>query len=130
MIRIGDEYEDKGNVQNTVSAFVGYKDDKLSLGAEYNSQTNFGHAEDYDRSGISAFAALQATDKVAIFGRFDQVGNSTDTPVNADGNWYIGGVEYKILKNLKASLNAQSFQSEADGGDEYTYGFLSIDFKF
>ena len=43
----------KDNTQNTASAFVGYKDDKLTLAGEYNYQKNNKMKKDHNLTGFS-----------------------------------------------------------------------------
>ena len=128
ILRGVNEYKDNGIVMNSTTFFAGYSADAFTLGFEYNTTSNFGNADGIDRSGFSAYGSYNLSEKIAIFGRYDDVETSTVT--KADNSLIIGGVEYKILKNLKVAANAKHFEFKLDGLDSETFAFLNFEARF
>jgi hypothetical protein len=97
----------KNNLQNTLSFFTGYTDEKLRLGFEYSIQRNNRMINNHDLSGLSAFASLQVSEKLRILARYDRLGSETlandinPWNYNKDGQLFITGVEYAPVKGIK-----------------------------
>jgi len=127
LVRVGDEYETKGNAQNLLTLFAGYQGDKLTGGIEYNRQTNVAHVEDNTTGGVSAFAAFAVSDKVALFARVDQIEKEISQVTTTDYT-VLGGMEYTFSKNLRGALNVHRY--EYDGGTATMFGYASFDVKF
>lgn len=133
--------------QNTYAAFVGYKYNKLfQFGAEYNMQANNKYTMDMNMGGVSAYALVNVTPKLEIFARYDQLRSNnidvitedaegTVTVVNQawnlakDGSQIIGGVQYKVHKNVKLALDYQGW-TPADGSETESFVFLNTEIKF
>lgn len=130
VLRISDEYERKYNVQNTVSAFVGYNGQKFACGAEYDQQTNFGHADGLDRGGFSVFGVFNASEKVSVFARYEELATDGSLVRSDDGDYLIAGVEYRVLKNLRGALNYQGKNYELTTKSSEAFLYASIEVNF
>ncbi|MBI9035000.1 MAG: hypothetical protein JEZ03_11075 [Bacteroidales bacterium] len=136
-VRLYTDYVKSAYSQRTYAAFVGYKYEKLfSVGAEYNMMVNNKYRNDHNLDGISAYALLNATPKLEIFARYDQLasnefdknGEMVAWDLAKDGSQIIGGVQYKVHRNVKLALDYQSW-TPADGGDSKSFVFLHTEIK-
>ena len=129
ILRAVDEYIEKDSVaQNSIALFAGYVADVFSLGFEYNMQSNFKFGDGDDRSGISAYGSYDINDKFAVFGRYDML-DASSSP-GSEYSLLIAGVEYKLLKNLKAAVNIKNFDPKTSGVDSRTFAFLNLEARF
>ena len=131
------DYLEKAEAQVTIAHFVGYKNDKVSVGGEYNYQTNSGNKKDQTLSGFSVYGSYNITKVVQAFGRFDKltsvkVNGATDNwNKNNDGSLIIAGVQYKPIKNLDIALNYQGWLSDSDKEDsDKNYIYLNMQISF
>jgi hypothetical protein len=129
VVRVADEYEERVLSQNLTTLFVGYAGKKVSGGLEYNYQTNHKHIKDNHRGGISAFASVGIHSKMSLFGRFEQMATNGATVLANDGSYYIGGLEYRLNKNIKSAINLQGNDLEASA-DTNMFAFLNIEVTF
>ena len=124
------------DMQSTIAAFIGYEDDNLSAGVEYNMQMNNKIKKDYDFSGISAFASYQFTDIIEVFGRYDNLSSvkldGADDPWNIkkDGQTIIGGAEFTLAKGVKVAPNYQGWLPDQDGKKVTSGFFINVELKF
>jgi len=128
---------DKHVAQSTYSIFAGYKfSENYRLGLEYNIVTNDGWNEKNNKYGFSVYTTYQISEKVAFFGRFDQLASNilfeqTDSwNIAKDGSAIIGGIQYKPNKNIKLSLNHQGWISKVAGTQYQNLIFISAECKF
>ena len=54
-----------------VAAFVGYKNSRFSVAAEYNWQSNAKNVKGQAQSGVSAYASVQFNKSIGMYGRRD-----------------------------------------------------------
>ncbi len=111
-VRLYGDYMKKNDAQSTLSAFVGYKCKKGSIGAEYNYQSGNKMTIDHNFSGISVYGNYDVVKKLSVFGRFDnimsdKIGTSTSGWNTSDGQVYIAGLEYSPVKGIKIAPNVQ-----------------------
>ncbi|MBN1184363.1 MAG: hypothetical protein JXB49_18880 [Bacteroidales bacterium] len=124
------------DMQSTFSAFAGYADDKISIGAEYDFQMNNKVEKGKDLSGISAYASYQLTDMIEVFGRYDNLSSvkldGADDPWNIkkDGQAIIGGAEFNLAKGVKIAPNYQGWISSRNGEKAKSGFFINLDLKF
>lgn len=112
--------------------FVGYKNSKVSAGAEYNHLYNLGFIEDKSYHGFSFYSSIKVGSKSGLYGRYDltQSSQAKNYPSNwnkLDGQLTIIGFEYQIAKQLKVSPNFRN--NNPDRGKSQQYLFLSLDFS-
>lgn len=125
-----DDNVDALNDQNIIAFFGGYKCKNFSLGAEYNILSNYKFIDGKDLTGISAYATYNASKKVKIFGRFDNLSSDDDWNESKDGNLILAGVEYKPIKNLKIAPNFRTWSPKESGADNESYVYLSVELAF
>lgn len=77
------DYEDRVNDadRRTLQAFAGYQAAKLRAGFQWTEQKRTTVGEDVDLTILSGFAAVQASEKMWVFGRVDR-----NDDANPDGN--------------------------------------------
>ena len=128
------DYMGQDSAQQTMALYLGYRKDKLAVGAEYNYQLNHKRINGHDLSGISVYGSYLMK-KIRLFGRYDMLSSptlSTDTdPWNyaKDGELIIVGVEFRPIKGLIVTPNYQGW-IPADGGGVSHSAYLSLEIKF
>ncbi len=133
-------YADTSTVIN-MSFFAGYKiSDKLRIGAEYNIMKNGVKyskvAGDQDLTAISVFTTYSFTEKLEIFGRFDQVtsnklsGTDDVWNIKKDGSLFMGGVQYSPVKGVKTSLNYRYFKYTDSDINPNSMIYVNFEYKF
>ena len=122
--------------QSTISGFVGYTGSDLSIGAEYNYQSNTGRMDAKDVFGTSVYAGYSPSKKVKLFARYDNLSSNTlsgataDWNVAKDGQLIIAGLEYEPVKGVKLAPNFQSWNPASDTKPNITTLLLNCEFKF
>jgi hypothetical protein len=117
--RVYYDYKDKQSympsttkvAQSSFNVFVGYKSDKGTLAAEYNSQNGNKNTVDHNWSGMSVYGTLPFAKQFSAIARFDnltskKIGTATTGWNTAtDGQVYIAGVEYSPVKGIQITPN-------------------------
>jgi len=116
--------------QNTVALFAGYKHDIFSIGAEYNMLSNYKFADKKNMNGFSIYSTVNISKKLNVFGRFDGLSSKDDWNTKMDGNTIIAGLEFNPVKYVTISPNIQLFNPKADGADNISMAYLSVQIKF
>lgn len=118
-------------MQSTIATFVGYKKDKIAVGAEYNMQMANKGIEDQDWAGISAYASYDLSKKHQVFARFDQLSSKDDWNIaGTDVNVIIAGFQCTPIKNVKVALSYQGFQPADEGADMISSAFVNFQYAF
>jgi len=122
---------------NSIAAFVGYKTDKFSIGAEYNLQNNSRNLKKHNRKGVSIYGEYWITDKIGVFGRYDQLTSnkihSTDSYSwnrENDQSVSIGGLEYQATEKTFVSLNYRYINPEKTGGYPVNALYFNVQIAF
>ncbi len=122
-----------GDAVSSYSLFAGYKEDKWRLGAEYNKLNNAEKyskpAEDKELDGLSFYGTYVISEKVEIFGRFDQLTSNDNWNTSKDGNQIIAGVQVAPVKGLKFALNYQGYYFNNDAINTNSFIYLNAQFK-
>jgi len=128
-----------GDAITTYSFFAGYKESTWRLGAEYNVQNNAtkyaSPAANKDLDGFSLYTTYLISDKVEIFGRYDQLGSNTlsgdiqDWNYDKNGSQIIFGFQVVPVKGLRFALNYQGFTSDNSTIETTSKVFLNAEFK-
>jgi len=106
------------------AAFLGYKDNVLSVGAEYNYMKNASNTEDFNKSGLSFYASGKVSRIVDIYGRFDHL--SSDG-TDGESAW-IAGLQMKLGKYVKLAPNFRMTMPKADGESNHYMAYVSCYF--
>jgi hypothetical protein len=117
--RIYYDYKDKQSYlpaatktsQSSFDAFLGYKSEKGTLAAEYNSQSGNGNTVDHNWSGFSIYGVLPLDKQFSVIARFDdltskKIGTATKGwNTSTDGQVYLAGVEFAPVKGIQITPN-------------------------
>jgi hypothetical protein len=99
--------------QTSFNVFVGYKSDKGTLAAEYNTQNGNKNTTDHNLSGLSVYGTLPFAGQFTAIARFDdlmssKVGTATiGWNTATDGQVYMAGVEYAPVKGIQITPNVR-----------------------
>lgn len=121
--------EDKEDITN-LAAFVGYKCNEFTIGAEYNYMANASNKEDADLSGYSIFASANLSKETSLFARFDDLHSKNDWDISKDGSAAIFGAQFKLGKYVKVAPNFRMNMPKADGSKNSCYAYVNCYFGF
>jgi hypothetical protein len=122
--------EEDRKAQTTLMGFIGYSNEIMNLGFEYNLQNNYKMAEDKNQSGFSVYGTGNINEDWQVFGRFDQLNSKDDWNTKLDGNTAIVGVQYKLASKVYVAPNYKLWQPNKDGADDISYAVVNMTFKF
>lgn len=95
---------DKANITN-MAAFAGYKNDKFTIGAEYNHMLNASYERGTDQFGYSFFASVKLAKIADVYTRFDGLYSKNNRNNDTDGQTAILGAQFKLGKYVKVAPN-------------------------
>ena len=121
--------QDKENIVN-MAAFVGYKNDKFTIGAEYNKMWNASYKEGHDQYGYSVFASAKLNKKTDVYARLDDLCSKDDWNKAKDEQAAILGAQFKLGKYVKMAPNFRMSMPKADGADNRYSAYISCYFGF
>ena len=121
--------EDKEDITN-LAAFVGYKCNEFTIGAEYNYMANVSNKEDADLSGYSIFASVNLSKETSLFARFDDLHSKHDWNISKDESAAIFGAQFKLGKYVKVAPNFRMSMPKATGADNAYSAYINCYFGF
>ena len=121
--------EDKEDITN-LAAFVGYKCNEFTIGAEYNYMANVSNKEDADLSGYSIFASANLSKETSLFARFDDLHSKNDWNISKDESAAIFGAQFKLGKYVKIAPNFRMSMPKATGADNAYSAYINCYFGF
>jgi hypothetical protein len=113
---------------------IAYKDDKFTVGGEYNLQTGHSKVKDHNLNGISFWGTYNPSKTLAVFARYDnltskKIGDASEGWNAAkDGNLYAAGLEIFPVKGIAISPNVQ-ISDPSKSGAKSTTSYL-VSFKY
>ena len=119
----------KENIVN-MAAFVGYKSDKFTIGAEYNKMWNASYKKGQDQYGYSVFASAKLDKKTEVYARFDDLCSKDDWNKAKDEQAAILGAQFKLGKYVKMAPNFRMSMPKADGLDNRYSAYINCYFGF
>lgn len=119
--------EDKKNTVN-MAAFVGYKTERFTVGAEYSHMWNASYKQDADQYGYSVFASAKLSKCADLYARFDDVYSKEKWNVEKDESSAILGAQFKLGKYVKVAPNFRMSIPKADGADNRYSAYVSCYF--
>jgi len=119
--------EGKKNTVN-MSAFVGYKTERFTVGAEYSHMWNASYKQDADQYGYSVFASAKLSKCADLYARFDDVYSKDKWNVEKDESSAILGAQFKLGKYVKVAPNFRMSMPKADGTDNRYSAYVSCYF--
>ena len=121
--------QDKKNIVN-MAAFIGYKNDKFTIGAEYNKMWNASYKEGQDQYGYSVFASAKLNKKTDVYARLDDLCSKDDWNKAKDEQNTILGAQFKLGKYVKIAPNFRMSMPKADGADNGYSAYINCYFGF
>ncbi len=106
------------------AAFIGYANDYLSVGAEYNYMMNYGFEPGALKHGYSVFATGHVSKHVELLARVDDLFTSGDKGELA----WIAGAQFKLGPYVKIAPNFRMSIPKADGESNRYWAFISCYF--
>lgn len=137
-------YADTQNAKNidaylTYAFFAGYKTDNWRIGGEYNVLNNGTRfsipAQDHDLDGLSFYGTYIISDKIEVFGRFDQLnsnklsGDFQKWNQSKNGNQIIAGLQYTVTKGIKFALNYQGYNFDNNAINNKSLVYINALYK-
>ena len=127
---LNEDYEEgKKDIMN-MAAFIGYKNDKFSIGAEYNQMKNANYKEGADQSGYSVYTTLNLNKKTTLYARYDDLLSKNDWNKAKDESAAIVGAQFKLGKYVKIAPNFRMNMPKADGANNEYAAYMSCFFGF
>mgnify|MGYP000868271818 CR=1 FL=1 len=126
--------EDRNTAEQLFSVFAGYRwMQTFRLGGEFTWVDGYKNYSNLTSWGYSFFGSLAATRKTNIFLRFDrlvfQVPDNMTAAIYANGNAYIGGINYSPVQGISFSINYQGFDYDSPTQKMQHRLLLSTEFK-
>jgi hypothetical protein len=126
----------KGMWQSTIVGFAGFKNDKMTIGAEASYKSNLDLIQGHHAWGVSGTVAFNLTKKLEFFTRYDYSTSiipqreAIQWNISKDGQFLINGFQYNFNKTVKISLNNQATIPKEKTRSVTDLIFVSALFKF
>ena len=134
--RVYYDFSNNVNTQSSIATFLGYANERFSLGAEYMKQFNPDFEIDKEWDGLSFFGTFFVAPKWKLFARYDKLSSNTlegetaDWNLSGDGQNFIAGFEFEPARGIKLAPNFKGW-SPADAGEDFMASFyLNCEIKF
>ena len=121
--------DNKKDIAN-LAAFVGYKHEKFTIGAEYNQMWNASYTDGADQNGYSIFASAKLSKIADIYARFDDLHSKNDWNINKDEAATILGAQFKLGKYVKIAPNFRMSMPKAEGAKNGYSAYVNCYFGF
>ena len=125
----GNHIENGKNNLN-VATFVGYRNHKGSIAAEYNYEKNSEFTDKHDRQGISVYADFNVAQKAALFARCDYLRSRRHWDAAQEATALMIGAEVRLGKFIKLAPNIRLRMPEEKGSDCEAYTYLNAAFVY
>ena len=119
----------KKNIVN-MAAFVGYKCDKFSIGAEYDKMWNASYKDGQEQYGYSLFASAKLDKKTEVYARLDDLCSKDDWNKAKDEQAAILGAQFKLGKYVTMAPNFRMSMPKADRADNAYSVYINCYFGF
>ena len=119
--------EGKEDIIN-MAAFAGYKNDKFTVGAEYNYMMNSSYKTGKDQYGYSLFASMKVAKNTELYARFDDLYSNDEWNISKDEQAAIVGAQFKLGKYVKLAPNFRMAMPKAEGLDNAYAAFVNFYF--
>ena len=122
--RIYYDFSTNRNTQSSIATFIGYADERFSLGAEYMKQLNPGFTADRELNGLSFYGTIHAAPRLQFFARYDNLnsntlsGETTNWNLSNDGQLFVAGLEFSPARGIKLAPNFKGW-SPADNSQAF-----------
>ena len=119
--------ENKEDIIN-MAAFAGYKNDRFTVGAEYNHMMNASYKKGKDQYGYSVFASMKVAKNTEVYARFDDLYSNNEWNIAKDEQTAIVGAQFKLGKYVKLAPNFRMAMPKAEGSDNTYAAFINCYF--
>ena len=119
--------ENKEDIIN-MAAFAGYKNDRFTVGAEYNHMMNASYKKGNDQYGYSVFASMKVAKNTEVYARFDDLYSNDEWNIAKDEQTAIVGAQFKRGKYVKLAPNFRMAMPKAEGSDNKYAAFINCYF--
>lgn len=119
--------EGKKDIAN-LAAFVGYKHEMFTIGAEYNYMMNAAYKEDANQSGYSVFASVNLPKEISLYARFDDLYSNNNWNIAKDERAAILGAQFRLGKYVKIAPNFRMSMPKADGAKNSYSAYINCYF--
>ena len=113
-----------------LAAFVGYKHEKFTIGAEYNQMWNASFKDDAGQNGYSIFASAKLSQVTNLYARSDNLYSQNDWNISKDESAAILGAQFKVGKYVKIAPNFRMSMPKADGANNSYTAYVNCYFGF
>lgn len=113
-----------------LAAFVGYKHERFTIGAEYNQMWNASFKDDAGQNGYSIFASAKLSQVTNLYARFDNLYSQNDWNISKDESAAILGAQFKVGKYVKIAPNFRMSMPKADGANNSYTAYVNCYFGF
>ena len=121
--------DNKKDIAN-LAAFVGYKHEKFTIGAEYNQMWNASYTDGADQNGYSIFASAKLSKIADIYARFDDLYSKNDWNIKKDECAAILGAQFKLGKYVKIAPNFRMSMPKTEGVKNGYSAYVNCYFGF
>ncbi len=125
---INEASEDNEKDKINLSTFAGYKNEKFSIGAEYNFMKNSSNIEDTDMNGYSIYTTIKLSGNAELYARFDDLSSKDDWNIFKDEQAAIAGVQFKLGKYVKLAPNFRIGFPKVDGAENSYAAYVNFYF--
>jgi len=136
-IRIyGDVMKYHGLWQPMFVGFIGYKDDKVTIGAEFTYKSNLEPVRGHHAWGLSGTGSLAILRKTEVFARFDYSASVLEPDISRhwhymmDGSFLVTGFQYSPAEKIKLALNYRSTYPYATENNPSKAVYLNLLFRY
>ena len=113
-----------------LAAFVGYKHETFTIGAEYNQMWNASFKDDAGQNGYSIFVSAKLSQVTNLYARFDNLYSQNDWNISKDESAAILGAQFKVGKYVKIAPNFRMSMPKADGANNSYTAYVNCYFGF
>ncbi len=132
----GDVLRTKGLWQPMFLGFIGFKNEKFTIGGEATYKSNLDVVSGHHAWGVSGTGAINVANQTELFARFDY-STSVIVPGDAnpwnylkDGNFMVLGIQRILSENVKIALDFQGNYPYAAELQKSEALFINAVFKF
>ena len=132
----GDLLKSSGLWQPMFVGFLGFKNERITVGGEVTYKSNLEPVRGHHAWGVSGTGSVGLTDKTEIFTRYDysasMIGPGEMTPWNRlnDGSFLVTGFQYSPVENVKLAVDYQGTYPNASENKPSKAIFINASFKF
>lgn len=119
--------DNKKDIAN-LAAFVAYKHEKFTVGAEYNQMWNALYTDGADQNGYSIYALAKLSEIVDIYARCDDLYSKNDWNIHKDEATAILGAQFKLGKYVKIAPNFRMSMPKAEGAKNVCSAYVNCYF--